>query len=396
MNHHEMCTAMCISPTHLDVGVSNEEVKASYTVPIIELTASAERLGHELEVFSSRAPFQSKDRVDQFLRAVNYQKTLLSQSLTSFRVTLEPFKELEAYERVFESKIPDLGTLLRHAAVVFTELESIWKGVIMELGLAEAQYPMISSGENVPTKSPREILISLVVNDDYFIKKLPSRDPQQFLPKIARYIDLPLVPIELYPNEEFTLTVTVSDGTPKMFFICYHSGFPDTDKRPTFYTGANEENWGTLLDISKIRRAQRDYRLRDYIPFAKRAFQALREVEEAVRSETPDSGFTSREEVGNVRLAAIDRMREHPSFLGRTTEHGQAFTGSGQSSKCCYLCRGMMGYQNYAKTRANDVKTYLCRFSWDARDGYAHSCAEIAVSFQCAIDWEKGGRETNS
>lgn len=213
--------------------------------------------------------------------------------------------------------------------------------------------------------------------------------------KIGRHIDLPLEPIDLFPENEFTLTTAVADGTVKMLFVCFHGNPSSIGKRARFHVGGNEENWGTLVEIAEIRRHDRDYRLKDYVPFAQGAFNALKGLEDVVRSECPNANTEDRDTVAAMRLKAIEGMRLHRAFLGRTLEDGQAFTSSGQAAQCCYLCRGMMGYRVHMKIKNRDVKAYLHRFDWAARQGYAHSCAEIAVSFQCAIEWTNTGHDAN-
>lgn len=46
--------------------------------------------------------------------------------------------------------------------------------------------------------------------------------------------------------------------------------------------GTNEANWEGLSAISEIRRADRDHRLADYVPFAKRAYSALQLAESEI------------------------------------------------------------------------------------------------------------------
>jgi hypothetical protein len=70
----------------------------------------------------------------------------------------------------------------------------------------------------------------------------------------------------------------VADGSPKMFFVCYHT----TNGSPELFVGASQANWTGLPEIGKIRRADRDERLRSYIPYTVRAYNALRQAEEGV------------------------------------------------------------------------------------------------------------------
>jgi hypothetical protein len=77
-------------------------------------------------------------------------------------------------------------------------------------------------------------------------------------------------------------------------------------------------------------------------------------------------------------------MRKEEDFLGRTAEMGQAFNSFLHIGQCCYACQGMMEYLIPARFKPKDVKRYLVSFDWVRRAGYAHACAEIAVSQQCA------------
>jgi hypothetical protein len=174
-----------------------------------------------------------------------------------------------------------------------------------------------------------------------------------------------------------------------MFFVCYHQG----KRGAQFLVGANQENWSGLPAIGSIRRGDRNHRLVEYIPFAKRAYDSLREAEKSVKLPQSYASKPAKELSYETRRRAVALMRKpHHDFLGRTTEQGQAFNAEMKPSQCCYVCQGMMGYKVGKEFSNDDVKSYLTHFRWEMRKGYAHSCAEICVSLQCAAHWEQEGK----
>lgn len=59
----------------------------------------------------------------------------------------------------------------------------------------------------------------------------------------------------------------IANGALKKFFICHR---PSKNSEPKLYVGTNEANWEGLPEISEIRRADRDLRLAEYIPFCRK------------------------------------------------------------------------------------------------------------------------------
>ena len=176
-----------------------------------------------------------------------------------------------------------------------------------------------------------------------------------------------------------------------MFFVCYHF----TNGNRELYVGANQADWTGLPAIGDIRRADRDHRLRSYIPLATRAFNALQQAEKNVLLPDSMANLIDKAREYQVRIRAIASVKNppHPDFLGRKTEIGQPFDKTMKSQQCCYVCQGMMGYRIPAKFKQKAIKGYLCHLQWHLRDGYAHSCAEIEVSLQCSINWLENGRD---
>lgn len=209
---------------------------------------------------------------------------------------------------------------------------------------------------------------------------------------IGRFLKLPFNP--LTDGKEFLLSKLVADGTPNMFFICCH-GF--NGKNANLYVGACQPDWSGLEAVGEIRRADRDHQLERYIPSATQAYNALQRAEANAVLPNSMQALTGNPRIFQIRRRAIAEMKDgpHPSFLGRTTELGQAFDNTGKACQCCYVCQGMMGYQVATTFKEKQIKDYLCHFQWELRDGYSHSCAEIKTSLQCSINWLEHGKTAN-
>lgn len=104
--------------------------------------------------------------------------------------------------------------------------------------------------------------------------------------------------------------------------MCYHK---------THFSRGNEADWSDLPEIAEIKRQDRDHRLQQYIPFTKKAYQALREMEDAVlQQQLVNNGVTKLDQ---ARMEAIKKVRKDHRSLGRTSEVGQAFDGNHLRSK---------------------------------------------------------------
>jgi hypothetical protein len=114
---------------------------------------------------------------------------------------------------------------------------------------------------------------------------------------------LPSAP--LIDEKEFTINSGVADGCPKMVFICHHS-----DKE--IYVGANQADWTGLPAIGDIRRADRDHRLKSYIPLATRAYNALQQAEKEVVLPDSMSILKHKDKMYQIRIRAIAAMRVPP------------------------------------------------------------------------------------
>ncbi|KAK2739902.1 hypothetical protein FQN55_009075 [Onygenales sp. PD_40] len=388
----------------------DEEARTRYSKAIVELACGSARLIGELQVFLSRLPFshagtqaddlsisdlpllpmltQKTELTIGFLQAIRYRYFLLDEANKCLTHILAPFHGVTAIEALFQEKLPNFGDLLR---ICDDELVNVKERIIHamgSIGLSEDQCPPIKAGDHVPAASPRELLVALVANDEKFVASLATTKPEVFLPDLGKKLGLPLEPVNPFAETEFTLATTVADGAVKMLFVCFHE---QQEQAGRFLVGANGEFWGDLEEIGDICRRSRDLRLGAYIPAAKAAFEALKATEAQVWAENPAANTEDRDTVATMRTQAIERMRSNPAFLGRLSEKGQAFANSGGARQCCFLCQGMMGYRTFKKFKPSDIKSYLRQFKWADRGDYAHSCAEIAVSHQCAASWEAAG-----
>ncbi|KAI9779350.1 MAG: hypothetical protein M1839_007458 [Geoglossum umbratile] len=162
----------------------------------------------------------------------------------------------------------------------------------------------------------------------------------------------------------------VADGSPKMFFVCYHT----TNGNRELFVGTSQANWTGLLAIGHIRWEDRDYRLSSYIPLTTRAFNALRQAEENVVLPVSMRNLPKKLKGYQTRIRAIAAMRDsHPNFLGRMTEVGRAFDKTMQPQQCCYACKGMMGYGIPAEFSPDAIQTNLRDFCWKSIDDYTHT-----------------------
>jgi hypothetical protein len=151
------------------------------------------------------------------------------------------------------------------------------------------------------------------------------------------------------------------DGRPTMMFF---SIYPTTDasKPPIVLFGCNEMSWGAAHAIQTVTRNHRDHGLQSYIPVASETFTFLHDREQSL-SQGRTVPISKQDLIAIRRQAAIDTHRD-PSFLGGTNETGLALRTSGWSpNKPCYLCFGMMGYQQAVTWKTKDQENYNATFN---------------------------------
>ncbi|KAI9776168.1 MAG: hypothetical protein M1839_000584 [Geoglossum umbratile] len=369
--------------------MTEKEVQEEWTKPILVHILASGRLCQDLETFTERQPYSQTNVVTQFLLGTyHHMVILLKPTLSAFDEGLRNYRNVIARHQYLDGKTPSIGDLLELARERLDCLFDAWTCAMETLGLSTDNYT-ISPGSIVPTASPKELLIRLLVNHPVILKKIAADSNAVIEANIGKHLNLPSAP--RINGREFRIGDNIADGSPKMFFICYHTANGNRE----IYVGANQADWAGLPAIDDIRRADRDYRLEPYIPFATRAFNALQQSEETVILPNSMNSLESKARAYQVRVRAIAMMRDppHPDFLGRKTEVGQPFDKNMKSQQCCYACQGMMGYEIPAEFKPKAVKSYLCHLDWSKREGYAHSCAEIEVSLQCSKNWMENGED---
>ncbi|KAI9856121.1 MAG: hypothetical protein M1813_009239 [Trichoglossum hirsutum] len=376
-------------------------------------------LREDLEVFYSRdrkKQVRSEDEsvVLQFLLGTrHHMEVLLERTLMEFKIGLQRYQSLtvdKRFVRSIKGKLPSIGDLLDIAGKNLDDLKKSWDRV------AKGRRNKISDpkekGARVPTSSPRtnliRLLVNLVISEAQEKEKENEKEKRRgkgrgkrkgkgkgkkkvetnknvdaILADIGKHLNLQPAP---KISNEWGVSSGFADGTPKVFFICNHP----TTAGSRFYVGSSKENWGAFSEIGDIRRRDRDDRLRAYISLAEKAFYTLKMVEEKFANHAKFG-----EPIYETRSKAIIAMRRDHDFLGRTTETGQAFDKSMEPRECCYVCQGMVGYKTLAKFTQKQIRGNLQQFLWNKRGSYTHSCAEIDVSLQCSIDWQKSGKRVD-
>jgi hypothetical protein len=111
--------------------------------------------------------------VTQFLISIyHHMAILLTPALQQFQEILKDFHNVEAGKRPFESgEAPTIRELLDYATGGIEGLNDSWGKAMLKLGLQEEEYT-VSEGDKVPTASPRQLLICLLVNHPVIQEKL--------------------------------------------------------------------------------------------------------------------------------------------------------------------------------------------------------------------------------
>jgi len=237
----------------------------------------------------------------------------------------------------------------------------------------------VSEGSMVPTSAPREILYQILCNTTPIINSLLSRGPQWTLQNLRELLQIRRQGPEVNPAQSLILR-RVADGTPRTFFICAHETVQFVN-RYALYLGASQSDWGAFNGIKVIRRADRDRKMRNYTQKALEAFRELQRIELSVNLSPRITEYRPY----RIRLSAIQLMRGSPLFMGHTREIGQAFDGEFNLQQSCYFCQGMTGWVPVKTTWTDEERRInLVSSDWKNRGQYAHACAEIMTSQQCA------------
>jgi hypothetical protein len=99
---------------------------------------------------------------------------LLKSTLDRIKDGLEGYFHVEASQRYLNGNLPTIGDLIALADEELELLCDSWSRMIRNLDLENDKY-VVTQGYLVPTASPRQLLISLLVNHSVILEKL-SRD----------------------------------------------------------------------------------------------------------------------------------------------------------------------------------------------------------------------------
>ncbi|KAI9765296.1 MAG: hypothetical protein M1840_007495 [Geoglossum simile] len=316
-------------------------VRKEFTLPLLVHILASERLRQDVGCF-----------IDIQAESVyHHQMILLGPTFDMLSEGLQSYRSVRAGDQYLDGEIPTIGDLLDQASDSLLGLQSSW--VDME-GILAHNFS-VSPGSVVPTASPRQLLIRLLVNQPPILEKMATGG-DTVLGDIGKHINLPST-LQIQNNfRRIMPKKNVADRSPKMFFVCYHN--------QEFFVGASQAHWVGFPAIGRIRRRDRDDRLHSYTPLTTRAFIALRQAERNVVLPVSMENLRKKLKGYQIRIRAIAAMRDlpHPDFLGRMTEVGQAFDKAMQPQQCCYACKGMMGYRIPAEFPQEDIKTNLRDF----------------------------------
>ncbi|KAK2868054.1 hypothetical protein FQN49_003205 [Arthroderma sp. PD_2] len=398
MSHNEK-TGLQSPVVPLPGAITTKKAGNKYTRPILVISSAAGRARKDLDLFielwkkDPQIPHDLTEITKSFLLAIYHKMYLLLNVTAGYKTAIAPFRSVRAEQGIFKGmEPPELQILLKIAERRVLSLTRHWVLALKQLHFPIGLYSAMSEGDQVPTRSCRELLVQFVLSRKEFMDRLPSSDPTVFLKDIGAHIGLTLPSTAPSSEEDNSLRRDFNDGTPEMFFVCFHRKQPA--EAGSFYVGASQESWGRLVEVAAIRKRDRDHRIEGYALYAERAFKALRRREMEACNGT--IGMAPDGQLGSLRLKLTEDMRDDKSFLGRTYEDGQAFNKEGVAQKCCYVCKGMMGYRTHVVLDEEEVKNELATFNWKLRGENYHACAEVIVSHQCAIDWEKSGHSFQS
>ena len=109
--------------------------------------------------------------VTQFAISVKHHlDILLEPTLEMFQEGLESYRNIKASEDFLDGKIPTIGSLLDQMESSLSALELAWS-LVKEISGCDFS---VSQGSNVPTASPRELLIRLLVNRPPVLQKIAA------------------------------------------------------------------------------------------------------------------------------------------------------------------------------------------------------------------------------
>ncbi|KAI9766401.1 MAG: hypothetical protein M1839_004905 [Geoglossum umbratile] len=143
-------------------------LKCLAQLPMVHFDA---QLMADAEYFVDQGPYKQQEVVMQFAISVKHHlEILLKPTLKMFQEGLESHRNIKASEDFLDGKIPTIGSLLEQMEDSFVGLELGWTLVKLTAGLDLSVLP----GSIVPTASPRELLINLLVNRPSVLQKIAA------------------------------------------------------------------------------------------------------------------------------------------------------------------------------------------------------------------------------
>jgi hypothetical protein len=109
--------------------------------------------------------------VTQFAISVHHHlEILLEPTLNRFLEELQSYRSVRASDYYLDGEIPTIGDLLDQAEESLSGLENSWERVE---DMLDHDFP-VSPGSLVPTASPRELLIHLLVNHPSILQRIAT------------------------------------------------------------------------------------------------------------------------------------------------------------------------------------------------------------------------------
>ncbi|OIW23323.1 hypothetical protein CONLIGDRAFT_693943 [Coniochaeta ligniaria NRRL 30616] len=223
----------------------------------------------------------------------------------------------------------------------FAKLQVCTEGLRIQIENRHWQmnFPDMGRDRVVPSAGPFQILVQMVVQEldvSAVNSEAKARTFLQSFKKAALLRD--------QQHMSGCVATEPGDGRPTMMFFSIYPN-ADASKPPILLFGCNEIDHG----------------LRNYIPVAFETFTFLHGREQSL-----GQGLTvpiTKEDLIEIRQQAVNDTHRDQSFLGGTNEVGLALRTKGWSpNKPCYLCYGMMGYQQAILWKPKDQKNYNATF----------------------------------
>lgn len=189
---NEKCTAR-LPVLSLNPHMTADVVRKEFTLPLLVHILASERLRQDVDCFIERGPYKQKGMwsifctnlaamlwsaliqivgvVRQFaISAHHHLVILLGPTLVTLSEGLWGYRSVRASDQYLDGEIPTIGSLLDQAVDSLFGLRNSWESVVEMLAY---NFP-VSTGSVVPTASPRELLIRLLVNQPSILEKIAT------------------------------------------------------------------------------------------------------------------------------------------------------------------------------------------------------------------------------